>query len=122
MPPSRSRVRESTSSIEEEIRTKIRAQGELTVKTREFAEEVLAHARSISPVETGAYAAAWHIENRPPLNGWPRFAVINRHWTAHFIEFGTGKDTKPGSPFGPDTPTPEFAVAAKTAAFFGGTP
>lgn len=116
-----SRVREPISVIEDEIRRKVREQAEVLTETRKQADRVKDHAVSISPVDTGAYAAAWKVEPAPPVNGLPRFKVVNRHWTAHFIEFGTGKDTKEGSVFGPDTPTPEFAVAAKTAAYFGGT-
>lgn len=122
MPPSRSRVRESTSQIEEELRSKIRGQAELVTETRELAEKVREHWRTLAPVDTGAYAASIQIEPRSSVDGLPRFAVITRYWTAHFIEFGTGPDA-PGSEsrFGPDTPTPEFAPAAKTAAYFGGT-
>lgn len=42
--------------------------------------------------------------------------VYNDSDVAHFIEYGTGPD-KPGSksPWGPDTPTPEFAPMRKTA-------
>lgn len=110
--PERSDVRESTSQIEEEIRLKIRAQAELKADTRVEAEKVLEHAKKESPVETGAYAAAWHIEERPDTpEGLPALKVINRNWKAHFIEFGTGE---PG-------PTKAFNVAAKTAAYYGGT-
>lgn len=107
-----SRVRESTSTIEDEIRRKIRAEAELRADTRVQAEKVLEHAKRESPVESGAYAAAWHIEDRPPTpEGLPALSVINRNWKAHFVEFGTGE---PG-------PTPAHNVAAKTAAYFGGT-
>lgn len=119
--PRSSRVREPVSQIEAEIRRKVRDQAELISDTKDQAEKVRDHWRNIAPVDSGAYAASIHIEQRPPIEGLPRFAVVAGDWKAHFIEFGTGPDTKEGSPFGQDTPTPEFAPAAKTAAYFGGT-
>ena len=53
--------------------------------------------------------------------GHGKAVVGTRYWKAHMIEYGTGPDTKDGSRFGPNTPTPEFAPGAKTAAHFGGT-
>jgi hypothetical protein len=50
------------------------------------------------------------------------FTVSSDHPNANFIEFGTGPD-KPGSrsPWGPNTPTPEFAPFGRAAHHFGGT-
>jgi hypothetical protein len=56
----------------------------------------------------GRFLAAWE--------------VYSDHENANFIEYGTGPD-KPGSrsPWGPNTPTPEFAPFGKAAHRFGGT-
>lgn len=80
------------------------------------AEEVAAFAKSIAPIETGKYAAGIEVQRRRN-----RVRVVATAWYSHFVEYGTGPDTKKGSKFGPDTPTPEFAVFARTAAAFGGT-
>lgn len=107
----RSNVRESTSSIEAEIRRKLRAQAEVERGVQEQAEDVRDYWRSISPVDEGAYAASIHVEKRPPVDGLPRRAVVADNWKAHFLEFGTGE---PG-------PTPALNLSAKAAARFGGT-
>lgn len=116
-------VRESASDIEAEIRRKIREEAEVRAETKEQAEKVRDYARSISPVRTGTYAAAWKVEDRPRIiDGLPTFRVKNTDWKAHMIEYGTAEDPPESeSPFGKDTPTPEFAVARKAAAKFGGT-
>jgi hypothetical protein len=50
-----------------------------------------------------------------------RVSTDNEH--AGFIEYGTGPDNPDSrSPWGLNTPTPEFAPAAATAAHYGGTP
>lgn len=76
------------------------------------------------PYETGDYVA--HIKTKTYLKArlFPKRSsepskfgeVYNDSPVAHFIEYGTLPD-KPGghSPWGPDTPTPEFAPARRTA-------
>ncbi|OFB37973.1 hypothetical protein BA059_16895 [Mycolicibacterium sp. (ex Dasyatis americana)] len=109
----------SEREIRAEIERLIRRDGELRVDTEEFAEEVRDHWREIAPVDSGEYAASVHVEKRKDRRGLPHYWVGTRDWKAHFIEYGTGDDpTDSKSPFGPNTPTPEFAPAAKTEAHF----
>lgn len=73
--------------------------------------------------DTGDYIA--HLKKKEiPYRKWakkflfegvPVGAVYNDSPVAHFIEYGTNVD-KPGghSPWGPNTPTPEFAPMRKT--------
>lgn len=80
------------------------------------------------PYQTGDYKA--HIKKKMPKKykwiktflkkGIPIGAVYNDSDVAHFIEYGTGPD-KPGSrsPWGPRTPTDEFAPMRRTAARYG---
>lgn len=75
--------------------------------------------------ETGGYRESIKVkQNRSPRTGrFKKFwTVYTNHHDANFIEFGTKRD-KPGSrsPWGPYTPTPEFAPAALTAIRFRGT-
>jgi hypothetical protein len=58
--------------------------------------------------DAGRFAAGYQVRNTSP--------------NANFIEFGTGVD-KPGSrsPWGPNTPTPEYGPARATAHHFEGT-
>lgn len=70
------------------------------------AKQMVSHAKSISPVRTGRYAASWKVSSGKGPDG--DVSVVNRNFEAHFIEDGT--------------PTiHEHAVAAKTAIAFGGT-
>lgn len=90
----------------EEIEAAIRESAAVKAEKKRVAKEMAAHAKSISPVEHGDYAAAWKAETPRGPNGDPR--VVNRSYKAHFVEDGT--------------PTiKEHAVAAKTAIKFGGT-
>lgn len=100
-----------------EVEKAIRESVEVDAGLRKFAEEVVAYWRSVSPVRTGEYAAS--VKVLKVRQG--KALVGTNFWKAHFIEFGTSDDTKEGSKFGPDTPTPEFAPGAKTAHHFGGT-
>lgn len=51
--------------------------------------------------------------------GIPIGMVYNDSDIAHFVEYGTGPDNPDSrSPFGPDTPTPEFAPMRRTYARF----
>lgn len=120
-----------------EIRLELEKDKTIQIRTRAFAEEVKTYWKDVAwptaigtpPAqhpghfyETGRYAQSIRIERRRKRFGLPRYAVISNDPNANFIEFGTGPD-KPGSrsPWGPDTPTPEFAPAAKTAFHFQGT-
>lgn len=120
-----------------EIRLKIGRDNEPELRTKMFAKQVAAYWANVAwpmsagnygpgvhPYETGDYRDSIHIRrNRNRLGmfafGWE---VYSDSPLANFIEFGTGVD-KPGSrsPWGPDTPTPEFAPAAITAHHFLGT-
>ncbi len=92
---------------ESEIEAAIQNAAEVKAEKKAVAKKMVEHAKSISPVDEGEYAAAWRsYETR---RGDVR--VINDDFKAHWIEDGTG-----GS-----SPTPEYAVAARTAIAFGGT-
>lgn len=114
----------SQADLERELRTNATVKAE----KKRVAQELVDHAKSISPVDEGEYAAGWHVEQGRGADGDTK--AINRHWNAHMIEYGTGPDKKgddekryrPGAgvAMGPDTRTPAFAVAEKTAAAFGG--
>lgn len=57
--------------------------------------------------------------NRRFFNGIPIGQVYNDSDVAHFVEYGTDVDNPDSrSPWGPDTPTPEFATMRKTWAKF----
>lgn len=115
--PRGSRVRESVTSIEAQLETELRKdareRARIDTETRKKAEEVRDDARAISPVESGAYAAAWQVGRAPIVNtfGDRVWRVKNTDFKARWIEYGTGDPL----------PTPEFAVARKTAAKHGGT-
>ncbi|MGV0785112.1 HK97 gp10 family phage protein [Mycolicibacterium sp. XJ775] len=89
-----------------EIEKAIRESAEVKAEKKRVAQQLATHAKSISPVDHGDYAAAWKPEQK--RNGETR--AINRNYKAHWIEYGTGA---PG-------PTRAFAVAEKTAHAFGG--
>lgn len=117
----RSRVRETEKQIAAEIERQVKQQVEARVAADKKAKEVQAAARSFTPVRTGKAAASIKVEKRPDVNGMPARRVVAKAWYFHFIEFGTGSDTKQGSPFGPDTPTRAFAPMEKAANANGGT-
>lgn len=123
--------------LRHEIRLKIEQDSrkpgsEVKRATKREAEEVAAWWRDVEapspgpahPYSTGDYRESIHVEQNRDVRGrfLAGFTVITRHPNAGFIEFGTGPD-KPGSrsPWGPNTPTPEFAPAGKTAHHFRGT-
>lgn len=89
-----------------ELEKAIRESAEVQAEKKKLAQQLANHAKSISPVDEGKYAAAWKVEQK--RNGETR--AINRNYKAHWIEYGTGA---PG-------PTKAFAVAEKTAHAFGG--
>jgi hypothetical protein len=93
------------SAIDEQIRTS----GAVKAEKKRIAALMAAHAKSISPVDHGDYGAAWKVQQGKGADD--QTLVSNDNFKAHWIEDGTGGDT----------PTPEFAVAAKTAIAFGGS-
>jgi hypothetical protein len=120
-----------------EIEAKIRAEKSVKWRTKAFAEEVAQYWKHVAwpesaakgqwanhPYETGEYVNSIHVrQSRSRLGRFlAGFEVIADSPNANFIEFGTGVD-KPGSrsPWGPDTPTPEFGPAAITAHHYRGT-
>lgn len=100
-----------------ELAQALRSDAEVNSGVKDEAEKIVDYWRSISPVDSGDYAASVKVQGKV-RNG--RAVVGTKHWKAHMIEFGTGPDTKKGSKFGPDTPTPAFAPGQKTAEHFGG--
>lgn len=124
-------IRESHLEIVREIKGKVQSDPEVKLRCKKFAIEVRDHWRNIeAPILTGEYAGSVHTEKRLDRNKLPHWWVGTRIWYAHFIEYGTGPDSKGGFRYiarlgrsvGENTPTPEFAPAARTAHYFGGTP
>ncbi|GAA2436149.1 HK97 gp10 family phage protein [Mycolicibacterium llatzerense] len=134
---------------DEEVAKAIRESVEVNLGIDEFVEgELIPFARSISPVDSGKYAASWKLKKKAK-NG--KALAGPTVWYSHLIEFGTGADKKnrvhvndkkpregrknvpgPGdsrivdmdgefAELGPDTPTPAFGIAQKVAERFGGT-
>lgn len=133
-----------------EVEKAIRESVEVNAGIDEFVEkQVIPFARSISPIDSGKYAASWKLKKKAKGG---KAVVGPTAWYAHIIEFGSGADKKnrkhvnnkqpkhgrknvpgPGDSrivemgdgefreFGPDTPTPAFAIAQKVAERFGGT-
>lgn len=88
------------------IDAEIMGSAAVRAEKKAVAKKMAAHAKSISPRDHGDYAVAWGVKD----NKRGDVKVVNDNFKAHWIEDGTG-----GS-----SPTPEFAVAAKTAIAFGG--
>lgn len=110
----------TVEGIELEIKRKARRDAKVMRELEVKAKEIQTAWRANSPVRTGKYAASITVQDAKDVDGFPAKRIVAKAWYAHFIEFGTGPDTKKGSPFGPDTPTEAFAPRAKTAAQFGG--
>lgn len=100
--------------------------------------EAIPYAKSISPVESGKYAASWAVMKKAK-NGRGVFGP--KAWYAHFVEFGTGADKKQSKgkkgkrskkgnrtvniegefrDVGPNTPTKALGIGQKVASHFGG--
>lgn len=117
--------------IDDAIMDGINSNAELRRLLRDFIDDtketwrVVWESEGPHPYQTGDYVA--HIKEqkrslaqrifpkwsrRDPI---PVGLIYNDSEVAHFVEYGTGPD-KPGghSPWGPDTPTPEFAPARRT--------
>lgn len=90
-----------------ELQKAIRESAAVRAEKKRVAQQLANHAKSISPVDEGDYAAAWKAEQNSETG---ETQAINRNYKAHWIEYGTGA---PG-------PTKAFAVAEKTAHAFGG--
>lgn len=126
------------TKLRREIRIGMEQDKSVPLLTRKVANEVAAYWRDVAwpkslgvppaqfglphHYETGRYRESIKVERQRKRFGMPRYAVVTNDPNANFIEYGTGPD-KPGSrsPWGPYTPTPEFAPAGKTALHFGGT-
>lgn len=119
-----------------EVAKAIRESVEVNAGIDEFVEkELVPFARSISPVDSGKYAASWKLKKKAK-NG--KALAGPTVWYSHLIEFGTGADKKFRKPnkrgkhavetapgvfeeLGPNTPTPAFGIAQKVAERFGGS-
>ena len=137
-------IKESREEIAREIREKVGDDPTVQIRTKEFALLVRNHWRSLAAAafddETGRYEESVHIERKAQraFKKLPQYWVGTRIFYAHFIEYGTGPDSKGEwmprtlssaqrrgrAPLvtGRLTPTPEFGLGAKTAHHFGGTP
>jgi len=122
---------------------KITNDAEVRRGTKAFAEKVEDHWKQIAPspgdpdhlYATGGYKASiQNVQNREPATGRFTFGwkVFTIHPNAIFLEYGTRPDKKRPNfaryqrhdgTWGrsPNTPTPAFAYAARTALRFGGT-
>ena len=133
-------ARVSREKIKREILAKVERDEEPRRNTRKVAEEVKLYIQTVtaptpgpehpySKGGPGSYVESIKIKQSRIPKGesgagqWlAEFTVYSDHPNANFIEFGTGPD-KPGSrsPWGPNTPTPEFAPFGRAAHHFGGT-
>lgn len=93
------------SAIDEEIGNSAAVKAE----KKRVGALMAAHAKSISPADHGDYGAAWKVKQGKGTDD--ETVVSNDNFKAHWIEDGTGGES----------PTPEFAVAARTAIAFGGS-
>lgn len=100
-----------------DLAREITQSAEVDAGLKKEAEKVVDYWRDQSPIDEGDYAASVKV-----LEVRHGTAIVGtRHWKAHMIEFGTKADPEGSkSPFGPDTPTPAFAVGQKVAEHFGG--
>ncbi|AVO21615.1 minor tail protein [Mycobacterium phage MooMoo] len=102
-------------------------------------DEAIPYAKSISPVDSGFYAASWKVMKKAK-NGRGVFGP--KAWYAHLVEFGTGEDKKTGKgkkgkrdkkgnrtvevddgefrKVGPNTPTKAMGIAQQVCSHFGG--
>lgn len=93
------------AAIDEELRKSAAVKAE----KKRVAQQMADYAKSISPVDHGDYAKDWKVDQGKGFDAETR--VVNENFKAHWIEDGTGGAT----------PTPEYAVGARTAIAFGGT-
>lgn len=120
----------SSREIAAEIEAKIRKDAEVKLKSKGEAEKIRDEVRAETPIlkkpsskrNAGDAAASVHVEERKDRDGLPHWWVGTRLWYFHFLELGTKADPEDSkSPFGPDTPTKEYAPFAKVAHRHGGT-
>lgn len=114
----------------QELEEMIQAEAEVDSELNEFmAKEIVPYWKSVSPVDSGHYAASVKVTKKAK-RGKGRVAATAFY--AHMVEFGTGADnkgpdtrrvlTKDGWKTLPkDTPTRAFAPGEKTARHFGGS-
>lgn len=142
MPTRVSYIKESVEEITRMIEDEVNDDPTVQIRTKEFAIIVRDHWRSIAAAafddEREHYIPSVHIERLPQraFKRLPQYWVGTRIFYAHMIEYGTGRDRHGGvrklTPemrggrgalvVGEKTPTEAFALGAKTAHFFGGTP
>lgn len=121
--------------LKEELAIKISKDKRIPAQSRALALRVQMRvikefeAQGPHPYETGEFIHSIRVERirwRGELGrfskGFSQYSVVTDNAHAWAIEYGTGPDA-PGtrSPWGPNTPTPEFAPFAKAAHHFGGT-
>lgn len=93
---------------DDEFMAAIRESAEISNEINRFMkDEVIPYGRSVSPVDTGNYAASWKITKKA-RHGVGK--VGPTAWYSHLVEFGSGE---PG-------PTKAHAPVQKTAEHFGG--
>jgi hypothetical protein len=122
--------------VEREIGLKLSRDPLMRRQAREEAEDIRDYAKDIAPkpgdvhpqsrtgisYATGDFVESIHLERRRDRFDLPRWWLGSNHPHVNLLEWGTGPD-KPGSrsPFGSDTPTPEFGTFGRTAHHFGGS-
>ncbi|QRZ05893.1 HK97 gp10 family phage protein [Mycolicibacterium austroafricanum] len=100
-----------------ELAQAIATSSEVDAGLKDEAQKVADYWVEQSPIDEGDYAAS--VKVLSVRHG--KAVVGTKHWKAHMIEFGTKADPEGSkSPFGPDTPTPAFAVGQRVAEHFGG--
>ena len=87
---------------EDEIAEYFEESAEVLQYKMELANQAVEYARSIAPVDTGAYRDSIKVQRRGD-----RVRVVWKDYKSHWIEYGTED-------------TPPFAVRAKTIEHFGG--
>lgn len=122
-----------------ELAKHLRSSAEVDAGINKFMEnEGVPYGKSISPVESGKYAASWKVMVKAK-NGHGAFGPTA--WYSHFVEFGTGEDKKQSKgkkgkrnkkgqrtvdiegefrDVGSNTPTKALGIAQKVASHFGG--
>lgn len=111
-----------------EVAEALRNSAEVDAALNEKMEnEIVPYGRSVSPVDSGKYAASWQVIQKAKRG---RGVVGPTDWKAHIIEFGSGSDSKGGNKeryrpragvkLGPGTPTRAHGTVQKVAEHFGG--
>jgi hypothetical protein len=125
------------NDIAREIQIEVKRDPDMLRRAREAAEDIrdftrsrtpgpgpgAAHADCVheAPYATGDTRESIVLERRRARFGMPHWWLISRHPNINLLEYGTGPDTKQGSTWGPNTPTPEFGMFAQTAMRYRGT-